>query len=161
MYDIDLAREDELTQNFTPQDVEDIKSAIDVPRANVTILNTVYSPEETKIGVWREYRTVDNEQVLMEKPVYAKTLFGLGITTKNSDWVTIGTYDYIEKLVGLPFTGFSFNGSSPFNNITSILEASINESTHVLQISTTYARTIDQLTLHYTKTTDEWQEVTQ
>ena len=161
--DIDLALQEQLPQTFNSQDVEDIKSAIDVPRANVTILNTVYSPEETKIGVWREYRTVEGQQVLMEKSLYLKVVdFGaLPNATNKTIQHGIANIDRIVELSGNASNGTStYQLPRAYYTTSYIIDLSAPTKAEISIITNVdYSAFNGTIFMQYTKTTDEWEVV--
>jgi hypothetical protein len=162
----DIAWAKQLPQTFTSQDIEDIKAEIDVPRANVIILNTVYSPEETKVGVWREYRTVEGQQVLMQKLVYEKTIYCGALPNNSTKSVSLGVSD-IDKVVDykgmLQSSSFclDFNAFISTNNIANNVASFINKSDNTFEFTTRndMSEYDAYATIRYAKTTDEWEVV--
>ena len=160
----DIAWAEQLPQTFTSQDVEDIKAEIDIPRANVTILNTVYSPEETKIGVWREYRTVEGQQVLMQKPYYERVINcgTMPDSTTKTIAHNISNIDTIKKICGTYIHpgGTTYPLPSMVTNDPSYSGGVYVDKTNIVIIT---ARNISaysaELTLGYTLTTDEWEVI--
>ena len=163
--DIDLALKDELPQTFTTQDVEDIKSAIDVPRANVNIVPyEVYDYDEVKVGEWREL--VDG--VKKKKPLYRKVIENVNITLyQNRGWQHIGDTSAlnIEKIF---FTGIiitSEHNQIPivyYDGTGSYVTVTYGVSTNNFHIVTggwgNLSASIN-IIFEYTKTSDSWQEV--
>lgn len=181
MIDLDIARRNELPETFTSQDIEDIKAEIDIPRANVTILNTVYSPEETKVGVWREYRTVEGQQVLMDKPVYQKTYHGTitsmgGVYRCNWDigtdiekWMVLGGTITTESNTSGGISAIGGHQGNPSTETSTAYVWFASSSFDVIQANhyglSVFSKIADSnnkscfVNLQYTLTTDQWQEV--
>lgn len=147
------ARKDEITQEFTSEQIANIKANMPTQTANVMILNQVYSPEETKVGVWREYRTVEGQQVLMEKPVYQKTITGLNIKLNwNAQYATFASTSILISSIDKILSAIAIldDGESP------IIVRQRTDAWHLAGIDD---NTISKLVISYTKSTDEWEVV--
>jgi hypothetical protein len=147
---IKTALKDELPQTFTTQDVEDIKSAIDVPRANVYVKPYhIYDEDEHIVGEWRQ--TIDG--VKKKKPVYERTVTGLSIKLNwNAQYATFASTNILIPSVDKILSAIAIlaDGESPIV---------VRQTSNTWELCGIDDNTIKGLVIRYTKTSDSWQEV--
>lgn len=163
LLDLELARKDELPQDLTPSQMENIKSQFHPSStANVKIIPYhIYDEDEHIVGEWRQM--VDG--IKKKKPVYERTMT-YDVSSTHSDNYTIN-YDTpisgFEKLVavnGIVYRG-SENGYIEINSYESsgyyFLVKGISGSSFTIK-NQGYSGVLD-ITIRYTKTSDTWEEV--
>lgn len=157
---IDLARRDEIPQEYDNEQVEDIKQAINTPRANVNIVPYhIYDTDEHTVGEWRE--TIDG--VKKKKPVYEKTVNIYSSITSGMILNTISSLEDVKLVQGVFRASnglersIGYNDGSQYmhvyrdsNDIKTVFTGVFASSQPITKIS---------ITIQYTKTTDEWEEV--
>ena len=163
---IDLAKKDEIPQQFTSAEMTEIKNAISQETANVNIKPYhTYSPNEQVVGEWREYRTVEGQQVLMEKPVYEKTI--TGTTPSSTGEISVTGFSnvdtmYVDKFIVSNQAGYTVNGGFWEGGVAYIfsdIKASNNDVKLYFALSSHFASQPFKCVVQYTKTTDQWETV--
>ena len=167
--DIDLAVKDELPQTFTTQDVEDIKSAIDVPRANVYVKPyEIYDEDGVEQVVGEVRKTIDG--VKKKKPLYRKRLdtsFTSSSYSNIAASLDFSTFNIerIRSIDGMVYSlsyhqEFAIEHISPSPNLSDRVTVIYTEDSKLLTINAGGWGPCDAFVIiEYTKTTDEWQEV--
>lgn len=121
----------------------------------------IYSPEEHKVGVWREYRTVESQQVLMEKPLYEETVdlgpFTQGIHNVNHNIPNVDLIFVYKAICNDSTTGQTI----PVPFVSDSLSVSAHYIADRTKIKKWSADDKSQYNLfivvQYTKTTDQWE----
>lgn len=161
---VKLARKDEIPQEFTSEQMANIKANMPTQTANVNIVPyEIYDYDEVVIGEWREL--VDG--VKKKKPLYRKVLSSNTAVVNNTN-VDLSdlSFDFIQMIGG---TTISSNGTyTPIqygedaNYWFGIYFFKSNQTMN-MQGGSSYlslrANAGYRITIEYTKTTDEWQTV--
>lgn len=154
-----LARQDEIPQQFTPAEMTEIKNAISTSTANVNIKPYhVYSPNEQVVGEWQQM--IDG--VLKKKPVYEKDYYkasvGNGTTIVESNFISGNN---VEQLIKLEGNIIATDKSNAWSCNADDEQKKLGIASGDLQLSNTGSSKVwnTAIIVQYTKTTDEWEVV--
>lgn len=159
--DLDMARRDEIPQQFTSEQVTTIKNAVKGRRGNVNITPYhIYDNDEHKVGEWRE--TIDG--VKKCKPVYERTI--TGVSPSSTAWINtnLSNVEKVSNINGILAESNTQYTSIPTGHpVATTYECYLSFDTTTNKIyfggGSKYLNRKYIITIQYTKTTDSWEVV--